>query len=97
MKETNLDGVEYESLCRECGTKLVEKAENHKCSRETIEWETRANFPYYEVAGCGETLERTGGCKVCGKRFREVYLLSCVMGEDDEVVDLAEEGGREKE
>ena len=62
----------------------------HKCNWDTIVWEPDG----YHIAGCGETLERDGKCKVCGKTFREVYIHSCIINEEtDEEVSLF--GGNE--
>lgn len=59
---------------------VVEKP--HECSWDTIEWECYGNGqPHFYGAGCGETLERNGKCKVCGKTFREVYIQSLIIDE----------------
>ena len=49
----------------------------HECSWDTVVWEKD-----YHIAGLGETLERRGQCIPCGKKYREVYLHSCII--DDE-------------
>jgi len=45
----------------------------HKCDLESIDWQ-----PHFYLGGCGETAERIGICK-CGRRFRDVYIASCVL------------------
>ena len=61
----------------------------HKCSWETVQWKND-----YHLGGLGETLERSGECRMCGKIFREVYLHSCIMDDEaNETADLTEEGG----
>jgi len=61
----------------------------HKCSWATVDWEFHKGVPYYHIGGLGETLERNGKCRECGKNFREIYLQSCTMDDDtDEVISL---------
>lgn len=70
-----------ESPCGNCGYDFDKQ--KHACSWDSVEWENYGDGnPRYYVAGCGETLERNGKCKVCGKKFREVYLHSCVIDEE---------------
>ena len=58
--------------------------EKHKCSWDTVDWEDG-----YHTGGCGETLEKYGKCKKCGKVFREVYIQSCIIdNETDEEISL---------
>ena len=45
----------------------------HNCKWDTIDWQ-----PHFYIGGCGETVERTGRCE-CGRRFRDVYIASCVL------------------
>ena len=57
----------------------------HECSQDSIVWEDG-----YHIAGCGETLERVGKCKVCGKTYREVYIFSCIIdNETNQEISLA--------
>lgn len=61
----------------------------HKCNWDTVEWEEIKGVPYYYVGGLGETLERNGKCKVCGRTIREVYLHSCYMDNGtDDIIDF---------
>lgn len=58
----------------------------HECGWDSIEWESGKDckgfpFPLFQNTGVGETLERHGKCKVCGKTFREVYIQSCIIDE----------------
>jgi len=59
----------------------------HKCTFDDIKWDTYPDEnPYYYVGGLGETLERNGVCKVCGKKYREVYTFSCYIDDEKNVV-----------
>ena len=62
----------------------------HECDWDSVEWECYPDGkPHYYVAGCGETLERNGKCRDCGKIFREVYIQSCIIDDDtNEMISL---------
>jgi hypothetical protein len=62
-----------------------QKKVKHECSWDSVEWELMDGVPYYRIGGLGETLERNGVCKICGKNLREVYLQSCIIDSDNEV------------
>ena len=46
----------------------------HECGDEYVEWESG-----FEIGGLGETVERVGVCKKCGKRVREVWIYSSTL------------------
>ena len=57
---------------------------DHKCTIDDIEWSGK-----YCIGGLGETVEREGKCKTCGKVYREVYIFSCwIDNQTEEPADL---------
>ena len=46
----------------------------HECGDEYVE-----NWESFEIGGLGETVERIGYCKKCGKRVREIWVYSTTI------------------
>ncbi len=50
---------------------------SEKCDNPDVEYSEG-----YELAGLGETVERSGKCKTCGKNVREIWVYSCELIDD---------------
>jgi hypothetical protein len=49
------------------------------------ECETNAkSIDTWQIAGCGETLEKNWYCEKCGRSWREVYIFACTIDNETE-------------
>jgi len=76
-----------------CNNCKYNGSEEHHPTWESVDWETINNgiynVPYYFLSGLGETVERKGKCRICGKVIREVYLFYCYLDDKtDKFTDL---------